>query len=52
VVAEGIETAAQEKALLRLHCQYGQGYLYSRAVPAEDVPALLRGRPIRTAAAA
>ncbi|WP_025560354.1 putative bifunctional diguanylate cyclase/phosphodiesterase [Sphingomonas sp. UNC305MFCol5.2] len=43
VVAEGIETPAQEKSLLRLRCQYGQGYLYSPAVPAHDVPTLLLG---------
>ncbi len=41
VIAEGIETPAQAAALLRLGCTYGQGYLYSEAVPAEDVAALL-----------
>jgi diguanylate cyclase (GGDEF)-like protein/PAS domain S-box-containing protein len=43
VVAEGIETAEQEEALLSLQCCYGQGYLYSPAVSADAVPALLRG---------
>jgi diguanylate cyclase (GGDEF)-like protein/PAS domain S-box-containing protein len=52
VVAEGIETPAQEKALLRLRCQYGQGYLYSRAVPACDVPGILHARMAGGAAAA
>ena len=30
VVAEGIETPAQQKILLDMGCQYGQGYLYGR----------------------
>ncbi|MEV0127943.1 bifunctional diguanylate cyclase/phosphodiesterase [Dactylosporangium sp. NPDC050688] len=33
-VAEGIETAAQAAGLKALGCHYGQGYLYSRPVPA------------------
>ncbi|GAA3253461.1 putative bifunctional diguanylate cyclase/phosphodiesterase [Dactylosporangium siamense] len=33
-VAEGVETAAQATALRSLGCQYAQGYLYSRPVPA------------------
>jgi diguanylate cyclase (GGDEF)-like protein/PAS domain S-box-containing protein len=42
VVAEGIETAAQEAALRAAGCDYGQGYLYSRAVPPARAEALLR----------
>jgi len=38
VVAEGIETVAQEKALLQLGCSFGQGFLYGRPTPAGDVP--------------
>ena len=41
VVAEGIETAAQEAYLLNIRCHSGQGYLYSQALPAELVPACL-----------
>jgi diguanylate cyclase (GGDEF)-like protein/PAS domain S-box-containing protein len=41
IVAEGIETAAQEARLLAQGCDYGQGYLYSPAVPAGEVPTLL-----------
>lgn len=33
VVAEGIETRAQEAALYAMGCRVGQGYLYSKAVP-------------------
>ena len=42
VVAEGIETASQEARLQELGCEYGQGFLYSRAVPAAAVPSLLQ----------
>ena len=40
VVAEGIETQAQESCLRDLGCQYGQGFLYSQAIPHKRVPAL------------
>jgi diguanylate cyclase (GGDEF)-like protein/PAS domain S-box-containing protein len=41
VVAEGIETEEQERRLIELGCEFGQGFLYSRAVPAARVPALV-----------
>ena len=44
VVAEGIETPAQEAALLAMGCRIGQGYLYSKAIPADDFAALVRSR--------
>ena len=44
VVAEGVETPAQEEYLRQLGCDMGQGFLYSGAVPAQDVPALLAPR--------
>jgi hypothetical protein len=40
-VAEGIETGAQADELMLLGCDTGQGYLYARPMPAEDVEALL-----------
>ena len=41
VVAEGIETEAQRALLQAAGCDYGQGYLFSRPVPAEDFEVLL-----------
>ncbi|MCK7307792.1 putative bifunctional diguanylate cyclase/phosphodiesterase [Enterobacter quasiroggenkampii] len=41
VVAEGIETQEQQEVLTRLGCDYLQGYLFSRPLPAEQVPWLL-----------
>lgn len=35
VIAEGVETAAQLAQLQALGCEYGQGYYFSRPVPAE-----------------
>jgi diguanylate cyclase (GGDEF)-like protein/PAS domain S-box-containing protein len=43
LLAEGIETQPQLEKLLRLGCQFGQGYLFSAAVLAGDVGAMLVG---------
>jgi diguanylate cyclase (GGDEF)-like protein/PAS domain S-box-containing protein len=40
VIAEGIETAEQHERLREMGCHYGQGFLYSRAVPATNIPKL------------
>lgn len=37
VVAEGVETTAQQHRLLELGCTRAQGYLYSRALPAAEL---------------
>ena len=37
VTAEGIELESQRDSLRKLNCDYGQGYLFSKAVPAKDV---------------
>ncbi|NIT64254.1 MAG: EAL domain-containing protein [Gammaproteobacteria bacterium] len=42
VVAEGVESVEQEEAVRRYGCDWAQGELYSRPVPAHAVPALLR----------
>lgn len=35
-VAEGIETAEDVELMREMHCNYGQGYYYSRPIPAEE----------------
>jgi diguanylate cyclase (GGDEF)-like protein/PAS domain S-box-containing protein len=46
VVAEGIEREEQAHRLLELACDFGQGFLFSKAVPASRVPSLVeRWRP-------
>lgn len=42
VVAEGVETVAQQSALVELGYEYGQGYLFSRPLPVSALPALLQ----------
>ena len=42
VIAEGVETAAQRSLLAAAGCDYGQGYLFSEPVSAEQFEALLR----------
>lgn len=41
VVAEGIEDDEQLQFLTQLNCEYGQGYLFSKPVPASQFEALL-----------
>jgi len=41
VIAEGIETPAQYSLLVNAGCDYGQGYLFSRPVPADAFSELL-----------
>ncbi|EIC23554.1 putative bifunctional diguanylate cyclase/phosphodiesterase [Thiorhodovibrio frisius] len=41
VVAEGIENAVQRQLLSDLDCAYGQGYLFSRPLPATELEAFL-----------
>lgn len=40
-LAEGVETAAQAQRLVDLGCTVAQGYLYSRPVPAGQIPLTL-----------
>ena len=41
MLAEGIETIEQLERLRAFGCQLGQGFLFSRAVPADEVPAII-----------
>jgi diguanylate cyclase (GGDEF)-like protein/PAS domain S-box-containing protein len=46
VVAEGVETAQQARALRAYQCDEAQGFLFARAVSARNLPGLLtRSRP-------
>jgi EAL domain-containing protein (putative c-di-GMP-specific phosphodiesterase class I) len=42
VVAEGIETCAQDALLQQLGCRFGQGFLFSRPQPTEIISEMLR----------
>ena len=44
VVAEGVETDAQQRVLSELGCDLLQGFLFSPGVPADELEALLRRR--------
>jgi diguanylate cyclase (GGDEF)-like protein len=46
VTAEGIETAEQMACLQELKCDQGQGYLFSRPLPAEAAERMLERNPI------
>ena len=51
VVAEGVETPAQE-AFLRQHgCDFAQGYLFSKPVTAEELTAVIASTDVKKAAA-
>ncbi len=41
VIAEGVETENQRRQLQELHCEQGQGYLFSQALDGDGVEELL-----------
>jgi diguanylate cyclase (GGDEF)-like protein len=43
VTVEGIETVEQRRLLTRLGCDAGQGYLFGRPVPAQEIRSVLAG---------
>lgn len=49
MVAEGVETVAQQEVLSQLNCDYLQGFLFSKPLPAEVVETQLLApkRPLR-----
>jgi len=46
-VAEGIETVEQATRLRDLGCRWGQGYLFAKPMPVEDLMAFLREPALR-----
>jgi predicted signal transduction protein with EAL and GGDEF domain len=49
IVAEGIELPEQRDRLRELHCDVGQGFLFSRPLPAGEAAALLEVPEARAA---
>ena len=45
VIAEGVETEAQQRYLLERGCDQFQGFLFGRPLPAEELGKLLAGQP-------
>ena len=41
MIAEGIETVEQKEFLIDGQCDFGQGFLFSRAVPAGEFEQML-----------
>jgi diguanylate cyclase (GGDEF)-like protein/PAS domain S-box-containing protein len=48
VVAEGIETAEQQRILLEMNCRHGQGYLYCKPLPVEQFEQQIMNNPTPT----
>ncbi|MGF1492828.1 MAG: putative bifunctional diguanylate cyclase/phosphodiesterase [Microcoleaceae cyanobacterium] len=46
IIAEGIETVEQMRTLQELKCEYGQGYLFAKPLPASAATELLKRRVI------
>lgn len=47
VIAEGIETQLQAKKLKELGCHFAQGFLFSRAMKADQIPDVIKNQPYK-----
>ncbi len=47
VIAEGVETVAQREYLMSIGCDYIQGYLISRPIPADEFEVFYKTNPIK-----
>ncbi|WP_051261088.1 EAL domain-containing protein [Desulfovibrio inopinatus] len=45
IIAEGVETPNQLNTLRHLGCEYGQGYLFAKPLPATEAEQLLKNQP-------
>ena len=52
VVAEGVETTAQAQFLRRNRCARAQGFVFSAALPPDQIPAFVKDRPHASSEAA
>ena len=39
VIGEGVETKSQRQVLEQMGCKFGQGWLFSKALPPDQIPA-------------
>lgn len=47
VIAEGIETEQQALKLRELGCHFAQGFLFSRAIKADQIPEMIKNQPYK-----